>query len=153
MELVKKTDDQGNTTIFKRYHGRAFHKEIPGNVGDQLEKVASLPCRPDDVLLCTFPKSGTHWVFNMVRMIQTNTLKYISDLAMIEFEDVGRSANIKSPRLFATHLTYPFIPKAAKEGQLKLIYVLRNPKDVVCSYYKYMSQIKARATLATSMDF
>ncbi|XP_033739099.1 sulfotransferase 4A1-like [Pecten maximus] len=142
MELVKKTDDQGNIIIFKRYHGRAFHKEIPGNVGDHLEKQVTLPFRPDDVLLCTFLKSGTHWVFNITRMIQMKTLQYKSHMAMVEYEDIGILDNVKSPRLFATHLTYPFIPKAAKEGQIKLIYVLRNPKDVVCSFYTYLSQLR-----------
>ncbi|XP_033737810.1 sulfotransferase family cytosolic 1B member 1-like [Pecten maximus] len=153
MELVKKTDDQGNTIIFKRYHGRAFHKEIPGNIGDQLEKVASLRCKPDDVLLCTFPRSGTHWVFNMTRMIQMKTLQYTSNPVMVEFEDVGRLDNVKSPRLFHTHLTYPFIPKAAKGGQLKLIYVLRNPKDIACSYYKYMSRIKSTSYIGNFDGF
>ncbi|XP_021357535.1 sulfotransferase 4A1-like [Mizuhopecten yessoensis] len=142
MALVEKTDDQGNTILFKSYKGRTFNKDTPGNVGDHLDTVASLHCRPDDVLLCTFPKSGTHWVFNIARMIQTKTLQYIGTPVMIENEDVGILDKMKSPRLFHTHLTYPFIPKVAKEGNLKLIYVLRNPKDVVLSYYTFTSHLQ-----------
>ncbi|XP_069128110.1 amine sulfotransferase-like isoform X2 [Argopecten irradians] len=153
MELVKKTDDQGNRIILKRYRGRVFHKDIPGNVGDQLEKVENLQCRPDDVLLCTFPKSGTHWVYNMTRMLQTKRIQYGGALNMIEFEDISAFDHVKSPRLFSTHLTYPFIPKAAKKGDLKLIYVLRNPKDVVCSYFTYMDRIECTSYIGNFDGF
>ncbi|XP_060070422.1 sulfotransferase 1B1-like [Ylistrum balloti] len=153
MEFIKKTDSKGNTIIFKRYQGRPFHKEIPGNVGDQLEKVASLPCCSDDVLICTFPKSGTHWVFNIVNMIQTGSLRYKANPVMIEFQDLEILDEMKSPKILTTHLTYPFIPKAAKEGQMKLIYVLRNPKDVVCSYFTYMSQIQCTSYIGNFGGF
>ncbi|XP_060070424.1 sulfotransferase 1C2-like [Ylistrum balloti] len=142
MELVEKIDDQGNTLIFKRYQGRTFSKNMRGNVGDQLKQVASLSCRPHDVLLCTFPKSGTHWVYNMARMIQTKTLRYSGTPVIIEQENIKVVDETSSPRMFHTHLPFPFIPKAAMEGQMKIIYVLRNPKDVAYSYYMFLSRLE-----------
>ncbi|XP_021349289.1 sulfotransferase 1C3-like [Mizuhopecten yessoensis] len=142
MELVHKIDDQGNTIIFKRCLGRTFDRDTRGNVSDQLKAIASFQCRTDDVLLCTFPRSGTHWVFNMARMIQTKNLQYSGSPEMMEFQDIGIIDEMTSPRMFHTHLTYPFIPKAAKDGQLKIIYVIRNPKDAACSYFTFQSKIE-----------
>ncbi|XP_033740290.1 sulfotransferase 1C3-like isoform X2 [Pecten maximus] len=142
MELVQKTDDQGNTITFKRCLGRTFDRDTRGNVADQLNKIASFRCKADDVLLCTFPRSGTHWVFNMARMIQTKNLQYSGTPEMMEFQDIGVIDEMESPRMFHTHLSYPFIPKGAKEGQLKIIYVLRNPKDAACSYYTFLSKVE-----------
>ncbi|XP_069135318.1 sulfotransferase 1C3-like [Argopecten irradians] len=142
MELVEKTDDHGNTIIFKRCIGRTFGRDTRGNVKDQLDKIASFQTRPDDVLLCTFPRSGTHWVYNMARMIQTGTLQYSGTPEMMEYQDISIIDRMGSPRMFHTHLSYPFIPKAAMEGQLKIIYVLRNPKDAACSYFTFQSKIK-----------
>ncbi|XP_069109269.1 sulfotransferase 1C3-like [Argopecten irradians] len=142
MELVENTDGQGNTIIFKRCMGRTFDRDTRGNVKDQLDKIASFQTRPDDVLLCTFPRSGTHWVFNMARMIQTGTLQYSGTPEMMEFQDISIIDRMGSPRMFHTHLPYPFIPKGAMEGQLKIIYVLRNPKDAACSYFTFLSKVE-----------
>ncbi|XP_069136124.1 sulfotransferase 1C3-like [Argopecten irradians] len=142
MDIVEKTDDQGNTIIFKRCMGRTFDRDTRGNVKDQLDKIASFQTRPDDVLLCTFPRSGTHWVFNMARMIQTGTLQYSGTPEMMEYQDISIIDRMGSPRMFHTHLSYPFIPKAAMEGQLSIIYVLRNPKDAACSYFTFLSKVE-----------
>ncbi|XP_060069642.1 sulfotransferase 1C3-like [Ylistrum balloti] len=142
MERVEKVDDLGNSIVFKRWRGRTFDRDTRGNVGDQLKMIESFRCRPDDVLLCTFPRSGTHWVYNMARMIQTKNLQYSGTPEMMEFQDMKIIDEMKSPRMFHTHLSYPFIPEEAKKGQLKIIYVLRNPKDAACSYYTFLSKVE-----------
>ncbi len=47
---------------------------------------------------------------------------------------------MSSPRLLKTHLIYDAIPKGATEDtKCKYIYIARNPKDVVVSYFKFAS--------------
>ncbi|OWF55208.1 Sulfotransferase 4A1 [Mizuhopecten yessoensis] len=78
----------------------------------------------------------------MARMIQTKNLQYSGSPEMMEFQDIGVIDQMKSSRMFHTHLTYPFISKAAMEGHLKIIYVLRNPKDNACSYYAFQCKLR-----------
>lgn len=58
MEYVTITDDDKNRYRYKRYKGYAFQPEMVGNVRDQLEKISHFQCKPDDVLLGVFLKSG-----------------------------------------------------------------------------------------------
>ena len=45
---------------------------------------------------------------------------------------------MSSPRLLKTHLIYNAIPKGATEDtKCKYVYIARNPKDVVVSYFKF----------------
>ncbi|OWF48443.1 hypothetical protein KP79_PYT25923 [Mizuhopecten yessoensis] len=53
-------------------------------------------------------------------MIQTKTLQYIGTPMVIEFDDVGVLNEMSSPRMFATHLTYPFIPKDLCQNILRI---------------------------------
>lgn len=47
--------------------------------------------------------------------------------------------NIDSPRFIKTHLPFSLMPPSVMNKQAKVIYVARNPKDVMVSYY-YLSR-------------
>lgn len=47
--------------------------------------------------------------------------------------------NIDSPRFIKTHLPFSLMPPSVMAKQAKVIYVARNPKDVIVSYY-YLSR-------------
>ncbi|XP_021351106.1 sulfotransferase 1C2-like [Mizuhopecten yessoensis] len=153
MELVNIVDEYGNKIEYKRYQGRPFHPETLGNIGDHLAEVAAYNGQTDDVLLCTFPKSGTHWVFNMVQMIRGNNLEYSGTPVVMECHPISDIEKVPSPRMYHTHATYPFIPDAAKRGNIKLIQVMRNPKDSALSHYKFFKSMRNMAYEGTLDGF
>ncbi|XP_033752726.1 sulfotransferase 1 family member D1-like isoform X2 [Pecten maximus] len=142
MELVKIVDEYGNKIHYKRYQGRSFHPDFLGNVRDHLAEISAYEGQRDDILLCTFPKSGSHWVFNMVQMIRANNFEYNGTPAVMEFQPISDFEKLPSPRMYLTHLGYPFIPMAAKRGDIKIIHVLRNPKDTALSYYEFFNSMR-----------
>ncbi|XP_019470265.1 sulfotransferase family cytosolic 1B member 1 isoform X2 [Meleagris gallopavo] len=72
------------------------------------ERVDNFQSRPDDIVVATFPKSGTE-----------------------QLEDMP------SPRIIKTHIPAAILPKTFWDKGCKMIYVGRNAKDVAVSYYHF----------------
>ncbi|XP_078504650.1 amine sulfotransferase-like [Lissotriton helveticus] len=49
---------------------------------------------------------------------------------------------IPSPRLLTTHLPHYLVPKGLKNKKTKIIYVTRNPKDNMVSYYHFGNMMR-----------
>ncbi|XP_044147681.1 amine sulfotransferase-like [Bufo gargarizans] len=143
-----------------RYKGFCFLKEFMKP--EFIESLQDFKIRDDDVFMITYPKSGTIWTQQILSLIysegyrngteQTETSKRVP---WIEFQffskDPNKDFNSRpSPRLFASHLSYRFVPQGLKNRKAKIIYVMRNPKDVIKSLYHF----EAIATCTeTSPDF
>ena len=49
---------------------------------------------------------------------------------------------MSSPRVMKSHFIYDAIPKSANEDtKCKYIYIARNPKDLVVSYFKFVASL------------
>lgn len=57
-------------------------------------------------------------------------------------------ATIPAPRLLKVHLPYSLLPQSVKDKKCKIIYISRNPKDLMVSYYFFLRMFKA-----VKMDF
>nr|QVK45628.1 sulfotransferase [Brachionus paranguensis] len=104
--------------------------------------------RDDDILISSFPKSGTTWTNELVWLIIHN-LDYESSQKNVDKKfiwlDPGIPTKIiddaNSPRLFKNHLPLQFLPNDIKSEKIKKIYVLRNPKDMLVSTFHFYKKL------------
>ncbi|KAK3607134.1 hypothetical protein CHS0354_036077, partial [Potamilus streckersoni] len=109
-----------------------------------IRSLAYAKARSDDILLCNYPKSGCHWMWEVISMILQGSATTIPDLKenhMIEMVPENHLAALPSPRVLNTHLKFSQLPRDMIEKRCKIVLILRNPKDVAVSFYHHHSGI------------
>ncbi|KAM8927539.1 sulfotransferase 2B1-like [Pelodytes ibericus] len=102
--------------------------------------------RDDDVFNVTYPKSGTHWMIEILSLIRSDGdptgCNKLPSWKRVPWLDVKSEyekleAQYTSPRLFSSHLPIQLFPKSFFSSKAKVIYTARNPKDVLVSLYNF----------------
>ena len=103
--------------------------------------------RPDDVFIATYPKSGTAWVQQILKLAANNGVEPNIDIDVFapwhEHMSLEEMDAMPSPRVFKSHLPYQLMPGGGDPANTKgkYIYLIRNPKDVAVSLFRYMEWI------------
>ncbi|XP_043116448.1 amine sulfotransferase-like [Puntigrus tetrazona] len=123
-----------------------------------VDQIHNFEIQDSDVFVITYPKSGTIWLQQILRLMEvkgdvtaTNdqlNSECIPWMELIKSEQQFVSA--PSPRIHVSHLPYKFMPFGLKQKKGKVIYVARNPKDVLVSYFHFH---KYANMLETPKDF
>ncbi len=132
---------------------------------DTSEALQALELRPTDVVLSSWPKSGTHWVYRAIRLL---TCSAVADqqrpMVLAEMLPAERPAEPLPPapwnptgldsfaellarepehaRVIVSHALPSMLPPLERGGAGKLVYVCRDPRDVKVSNYFFMGTPK-----------
>ncbi|XAR54399.1 hypothetical protein NMG60_11029506 [Bertholletia excelsa] len=115
--------------------------------------------RNADIILSTFPKSGTTWlkalvfaILNRTRyplnsdshpLINSNPHDLVPTLELNIYKK-DKCPNLKQfhdPRIFATHAGYSMLPRSILDSSCRIIYICRNPLDQLISAWCFFQKV------------
>lgn len=129
-------DRDGESIAFLKYNGVPFPSML--SLPEALSQLHSLRAHKDDIFICAYPCSGTHWMWEVTSMLLKQKAERITQVKedyMLEVVSPNKYAEKASPRIFNTHVQPQFLPETVL-SQNKIIFLVRNPKDVAVSRYK-----------------
>ncbi|KAJ8023690.1 Amine sulfotransferase [Holothuria leucospilota] len=152
------TEEVVEVNKFRTYKDKYY---IPiSSLPEFFQELEDIEVREDDIFVVTYPKSGTHWMQEVVNLIlvdgHASKLSSRDRRVIIEIADIASPTpellaasgptlrqvkNAPSPRVLTTHIQYPLLPKQIREKGCKVIYVYRHPKDVITSDFNFSRKL------------
>ncbi|XP_050953275.1 sulfotransferase family 1, cytosolic sulfotransferase 5 isoform X1 [Labeo rohita] len=114
-------------------------------------RVEKFQASKEDLLIATYPKAGTTWTQEVVDSIlnegDVEKCKRAPTQVRMPFLEMTSKDGLTSgitrlevmdpPRVIKTHLPIQLVPRSFWDAGCKAIYMARNPKDTVVSYYHF----------------
>ncbi|XP_044519100.1 sulfotransferase 2A1-like [Gracilinanus agilis] len=112
-----------------------------------------------DILLVSYPKSGTTWMQHILSLMLNKDFQNQNSMPTyirVPFVEVSSFKiewdKMPAPRLFASHLPANFFINL-KNSKTRVVFLVRNPKDVLVSYYHYHKFAKFLPNFNSFDDF
>uniref|UniRef100_A0A0N5A6K5 Sulfotransfer_1 domain-containing protein n=1 Tax=Parastrongyloides trichosuri TaxID=131310 RepID=A0A0N5A6K5_PARTI len=136
MNLHKEKDKPLTVKVGSKYYGILCTKET-------VESSKILKLRSDDIIITSYPKCGSTWLRQIILQLVINDyweseIPQFLASPMIEFMGSSVVDQYPSPRVLKTHYDFDDCPKS---DECKFIYIVRNPKDAIVSYYHHMTNL------------
>ena len=139
---------------------------VPPFVSEEwMEELNSFKLCPEDVWVVSYPKSGTTWTQQIVKLLQnggkddgrkiTDAIPFVDSVNKDPtFYYQVNLSELPFPRAFKSHFTYDLMPCGPPNTKpCKYIYVARNPKDVGVSLFHFLQAHKVFPPDLTWSDF
>ncbi|XP_063247964.1 sulfotransferase 6B1-like [Prinia subflava] len=133
---------------------------------EAFKALESFEARRDDVILAGYPKSGTNWLSQILTDLiaisqkktpggesSANAEEEFPYLEVGDAEKYERMTKLPSPRFIVTHLRPENLPKSIFQNKVKILLLIRNPKDVATSFYHFCNGLAAFPSYETWDDF
>ncbi|XP_008779205.1 flavonol sulfotransferase-like [Phoenix dactylifera] len=122
--------------------------------------------RPSDLILVTQPKSGTTWLKALLFAIMNRTNYTFAQhplltrnphecVPFLEIPFRNRFSDLEAippPRLLATHLPYSILASSVADCGCRLVYLCRDPKDVVVSLWHFARKDRPDMRLSEAFE-
>ncbi|XP_013923264.1 PREDICTED: sulfotransferase 6B1-like [Thamnophis sirtalis] len=125
---------------------------------ETLKRVNTFRARKDDIILVSYPKTGSNWVGEILRQLEIASGKYdeveqkqrqqiLEELSLLPFLEFGdpekfeRMEKLPPRRIIKTHLIPHMLPRSFFEKKTKMLVLFRNPKDVAVSFFHFAKGI------------
>ncbi|KAM9309360.1 sulfotransferase family 2, cytosolic sulfotransferase 3 isoform 2-T2 [Pholidichthys leucotaenia] len=126
-----------------KYHGLLLPPEAHSL--ESLEYAQNFSVEDTDVFAVTYPKSGTIWMQEILPLVLNggdltpiHTIPNWDRVPWLEEKRLQLVVDkLPSPRAFVTHFPYNLMPPSFHTSKAKVIYVIRNPKDIMVSSYYF----------------
>ncbi|XP_061618016.1 sulfotransferase 4A1 [Phyllopteryx taeniolatus] len=135
---------------------------LPPFCRGKMEEIANFSLRGSDIWIITYPKSGTSLLQEVVYLVsqgadpdEIGLMNIDEQLPVLEYPQPGLDIikELTSPRLIKSHLPYRFLPTGMHIGEAKIIYMARNPKDLVVSYFEFHRSLRTMSYRGTFQEF
>ncbi|GAB6023702.1 hypothetical protein CHUAL_008462 [Chamberlinius hualienensis] len=118
--------------------------------------------RDTDIILSSFPKTGTTWAQELVYLVQHEAdMTKMNEIAlMLRFPfleilktPVDEINADQSTRFFKTHMPYHLLPGKPQDRRYKIVYICRNAKDTAVSLYHFYKMNYSYSYIGTLSEF
>ncbi|KAL5757008.1 hypothetical protein ACOSQ2_021754 [Xanthoceras sorbifolium] len=152
----EKTFDGG---FIYKYEGVWYRPIFPAGL---ISSQKHFHAEDSDIIVITFPKSGTTWLkalayatvhrslhamfdSNNSPLLTANSHDLVPFLDLASYYPNNASLsfqNLSTPRIFGTHIPYSLLPHSIKNSNCRIVYMCRNPFDQFISHWKYLQNAR-----------